>query len=550
MKTKTPGPSLEEIRKAAEGLLTSESPTAAFDYLMSALSSVLQHNQQLEQLLAKLHRAQVGRSSERIDPRQLALLFEELYRQSAAQAESTPPTAADAKAVNGKESEINREVEDARQDELAERRKTRKKKGMRVKVRDARQVHHQHEVTEADRHCPGCGKPKKKIGEEVTRVLEFEPAHFVENIYHREKLACGNCKDEVTTAAGPNRVLARSDAGPGLLAHLVVSKFADHCPLHRLHRIHHRAGVHLPVSTASDWLAGVAEKLRPIVEHLAKGTNTAHVVGTDATGLRVLDPDAAANIVRGTIWCRVLDGLDVVFTYTPRGDGASGPWQFLAGRTGYVQADGASVFDRLFNGEVTSAIEVGCWSHARRKLEAMKDQDCRVAYPLRLIGMLFKLEELANLRHLDPEQRRQMRLERSAPILKSIEVWVSFVRENEPPSSNFAKAANYIHNQWAALKRFLDDGRLRIDNNVVEQQMRDVALGRKNFLFAGSHKAAERAAILYSLTRTCAVRRIPPQRYLTDVLTMLANGWPPERIDELTPARWAETHADELADDE
>jgi transposase len=281
---------------------------------MSALSSVLQQNQQLEQLLAKLQRAQVGRSSERIDPRQLALLFEELYRQSAAQAEGTPPTATQTEAINGQEGEINREVEDARKDELAARRKTRKKKGQRVKVRNARQVHHHEEVPEADRHCSGCGKPKRKMGEEVTTILEFEPAHFVENIYHREKLACGTCKDEVTTAAGPNRVLARSDAGPGLLAHLVVSKFADHCPLHRLHRIHRRAGVNLPVSTASDWVAGVAQTLRPIVEHLAKGTTTAHVVGTDATGLRVLDPDAAANIVRGTIWCRVLDGLDVVFT--------------------------------------------------------------------------------------------------------------------------------------------------------------------------------------------------------------------------------------------
>ncbi|MGH8895824.1 MAG: IS66 family transposase [Egibacteraceae bacterium] len=550
MKTKSPRPSLEEIRKAAEGLLTSENPNAALDYLMSALSSVLQHNQQLEQLLAKLERAQVGRRSEKIDPRQLALLFEELCRQSAAQQESSPAAVPDAAAASATDGEINREIEDARKDERAVRKKGSKKKGSRVKVRNVHQVHHHQEVPEADRHCAGCGKPKRRIGEELTRILDYEPARFVENIYHREKLACGNCKDEVTTATGPNRVLVRSDAGPGLLAHLVVSKYADHCPLHRLHRIHHRVGVHLPVSTTSDWIAGVAQRVRPIVEHIAAGKGRAHVIGTDATGLRVLDPDAPTNIVRGTIWCYVLDGLDVVFRYAPRGDGQSGPWEFLAGRVGYVQADGSNVFDRLFNGEVASATESGCWSHARRPLEELKDVDCRTAWPLRLITRLFRIEELADLRHLEPDQRQAMRRDRSAPTLKSIEQWVDFIRQTEPPGSNLAKAANYLHNQWGALTRFLDDGRLRLENNQVEQQLRDVALGRKNFLFAGSHEAADRAAVLYSLMRTCALRKIPPQRYLADILQQLADGWPLEQIGELAPARWAELHRDELVNDE
>jgi len=550
MKTKSPRPSLEEIRKSAEGLLTDENPAAALDYLMSALSSVLQQNQQLEQLLAKLERAQIGRRSERIDPRQLALLFEELCKQSAAQAAAAPAAVPDAAAANATDGEINREIEDARQDERETRKKQATKKGSRVKVRNVHQVHHQQEVAEADRHCAGCGKPKRKIGEELTRILDFEPARFVENLYHRDKLACGNCKDEVTTAPGPNRVLPRSDAGPALLAHIVVSKHADHCPLHRLHRIHKREGVYLPVSTMCDWTGGVAERVRAIVDHIAAGKNDAHIIGTDATGLRVLDPDSPANIVRGTIWCYVLDGLDVVLRYAPRGDGKSGPWEFLAGRTGYVQADGSSVFDRLFNGQVASAIECGCWSHARRPLEELKDVDCRTAWPLRLIARLFRIEELADLRHLDHEQRKQMRAERSAPTLDQIAQWVNFIRKTEPPGSSLAKAANYLHNQWRALTRFLDDGRLRLDNNIVEQQLRDVALGRKNFLFAGSHEAAGRAAVLYSLTRTCALRKIPPQRYLADVLRKLADGWPQERIGELVPARWAELHRAELDADQ
>jgi transposase len=547
MKSKTPRPSLGDIRKGAQDLLASDNPSAALDYLMSALASVLQHNQQLEQLLAKLERAQVGRRSERIDPRQLALLFDELCKQSAAQAAAEQAAIVpDAAADNATEQELNREVDDARQDERANRKKDSKKNGSRVKVRNVPQIHHQQEVAEADRHCVGCGKPKRKIGEELTRILDFEPARFVENVYHRDKLACGNCKDEVTTAPGPNRVLPRSDAGAGLLAHVVVSKHADHCPLHRLHRIHKRVGVYLPVSTMSDWCGGVAERVRAIVDHIAAGKDRAHVVGTDATGLRVLDPDAPANIVRGTIWCYVLDGLDVVFRYAPQGDGQSGPWEFLAGRTGYVQADGSSVFDRLFNGRVASATECGCWSHARRPLEELKEVDIRTAWPLRLITRLFRIEELADLRHLDHEQRKQMRAERSAPTLAYLAQWVRFIRETENPASSLTKAANYLHNQWRALTRFLDDGRLRLDNNIVEQQLRDVALGRKNFLFAGSHEAADRAAVLYSLTRTCALRQIPPQLYLADVLQKLADGWPQDQLSDLVPARWADLHRDEL----
>lgn len=547
MKKKSQKPNLEDIRKGAEDLLASEKPSAALDYLMSALASVLQQNQQLEQLLAKLERAQVGRRSERIDPRQLALLFDELCKQSAAQAAAEQPALVpDAAAASATEQVLNREIDDARQDERASRKKDTKKKGSRVKLRNVHQEHHQQEVPEADRHCAGCGKPKRKIGEELTRILDFQPARFIENVYHREKLACGNCKDEVTTAAGPNRVLPRSDAGPALLAHIVVSKHADHCPLHRLHRIHKRVGVYLPVSTMSDWCGGVAEKVRPIVDLIAAGKDTAHVIGTDATGLRVLDPDAPANIVRGTIWCYVLDGLDVVFRYAPQGDGESGPWQFLAGRTGFVQADGASIFDRLYNGKVASALECGCWSHARRPLEELKDVDIRTAWPLRLITNLFRIEELADLRHVDHEKRKQMRAERSAPMVAHLAQWVKFIRETEPPASSLAKAANYLHNQWRALTRFLDDGRLRLDNNIVEQQLRDVALGRKNFLFAGSHEAADRAAVLYSLTRSCALRRIPPQRYLEDVLQKLADGYADDQLRDLVPARWAELHRDEL----
>ncbi len=288
--------------------------------------------------------------------------------------------------------------------------------------------------------------------------------------------------------------------------------------------------------TGHYWVAGVAERVEPLVDRIASRILTnAYVVGTDATGLRVLDPSSAENIQRGTIWGYVGDGKDVVFRYTPTGEGASGPWEFLAGRQGYVQADASSVFDRLFNGQVASAVEVGCWAHARRRFVALQDTDCRVAYPIKLIGRLYRIEHLADLKDLSPPERVRLRGERSRRALDTLHGWLVATLASEPPASEFAKACGYILNQWTALTRFLEDGRLGLDNNGVERQLRDIALGRKNFLFAGSHPAAQRTATLYSLLRTEAQHGVPPLPYLTDVLQRLAEGWDPNRLDELLP---------------
>jgi hypothetical protein len=322
----------------------------------------------------------------------------------------------------------------------------------------------------------------------------------------------------------------------------VVSKYADHCPLHRLHRIYERSGVTIPVSTMSDWVGEVGVRIEPLTDHLAERIRQAYVVRTDATGLKVLDPSSSENIERGTMWCYVGDDLDVVFRYTPTGEGASGPWEFLAGRTGYVQADAASVFDRLFDGQVASAIEVGCWAHGRRRLVALQDTDCRVAYPLKLIARLYRIEHLADARQLSPDERTSLRQQRSQPVLEKLKRWLLSTLVNEPPSSELAKATGYLLNQWTALSQFVEDGRLNLDNNLCEQQMRDIALGRKNYLFAGSHDAARRAAALYSLMRSCAQHGVPPLPYLTDVLRKLADGWKQSRLDELLPHRWEEMH--------
>lgn len=527
-------PALAEVRESAQALLAEGRHEEAFEFVLAALAAVLKKSRELELLLAKLRRA--GRSSERVDPQQLALLFAELADQLGGHAQELK--------IEDEAREDARLADEIKAAEKVRRERTKRGREASTSWRTGegvrREIYHV-EVPAEDRACPRCGHERRKIGTDVTRQLEYVPAHFVEHEYHREKYACSRCKVGVTTAPypGPPKVIERSAVDASVLAHVAVSKYADHTPLHRLARIYERSGAAIPVSTLSDWTGEVAVRIAPLVERLAERiVQDAYVVQTDATGLKVLDPNSPHNIERGTIWCLVGDDKDVVYRYTPTGEGASGPWHFLAKRKGYIQADAASVFDRLYNGQAASAVEVGCWAHARRRFVALQDTDCRVAYPLRLIGRLYRLERLADLRELSLEERAKLRTERSQPVLNTLKPWLRTALEQEPPSSELAKACGYIVNQWTPLTRFAEDARLGLDNNLCERQLRDIALGRKNFLFAGSHQAAGRAATLYSVLRSCAQHGVRPLLFLTDVLRKLASGWPQDRLDDLLPDHW------------
>jgi transposase len=523
-------PAFAQVREAAAALRAEGRPDEACDFLLSALAAVLKKSRELELLLASLRR--VGRSSERIDPKQLALLFEELLEQIGSGTEA-PDAEAEARADAELDAEIRRATQPSRGG---------REQGCGWRTQGVKREIHAVEVLPEERTCRRCGREQQKIGTDISRVLEYVPGHFVEHQYHREKRACRACKRGVTSAPVPAKVIQRSAADASLLAQVVVSKFVDHSPLHRQHRIYARSGAIIPVSTLCDWVAEVGERIEPLVDCLAARVREgAYVVRTDATGLKVLDSSTAEHIQRGTIWGYIGDDRDVVFRYTPSAEGATGPWQFLAGRKGYIQADAASVFDRLFNGQAASAVEVGCWAHARRRFVALQDTDCRVAYPLKLISRLYRIETLADAQGLEPEQRSELRRERSASVLDSLKLCLAGTLKNEPPGSELAKAAGYVLNHWIALTRFLEDGRLDLDNNLCERQLRDIALGRKNYLFAGSHDAALRTAALYSLLRTCALHGVPPLPYLTDVLRRLAAG--EQDLGLLLPDRWVASRA-------
>lgn len=527
---------LHQVRESAQAMLREGKAEETLEYVLSALESVLVKTQELELLVAKLRRANWSGKSERMDPAQLSLLFEAMRLQGGIEVASPEAEAKE-------DAELTQEIAAAERARADEGETSSQPDRGAWSTRGAKKQTRRVVVPEEDRACRHCGQAMKVIGEDVTRRLEYVPGHFEEHEHQLEKLACGQCKEGVTTAPAPAQVLERSAAGASLLAHVVVSKFVDHTPLHRLHRIYARSGAHIPVSTLSDWVAGVGDLVVPLTDRLERRVRNAYIARTDATGLRVLDPGSPGNIQRGSIWAVVGDDRDVLFRYTPTGEGATGPWEFLAGRKGYIQADAANVFDRLFNGQAASAVEIGCWSHGRRRLVALQDTDCRVAYPLKLIARLYRIEHLADAQKLSAEKRAELRKTRASPILERLKQWFVATAASEPPSSDLAKASAYCLNHWAALTRFVEDGRVGLDNNLCEQQLRDIALGRKNYLFAGSHDAARRIAGLYSLMRTCAQYGVPPLPYFTDVLTKLGAGWPADQLDDLLPHAWTASAA-------
>ena len=397
------------------------------------------------------------------------------------------------------------------------------------------------------RACPCCGKERTPLGEEVSQRLELEPARFFVLVEKRPKLSCPQCKEGVVSAPASETPLPGALPGPGLLSQLVVGKYRDGLPLHRQQAIFDkRYGVKLAPSTLGDWLAGACDVLPPVVELLKQRTLQDFLVQTDDTGLRVLDKDDPRGIKRGHLWPYVGEGGNLFVEYTPDWSG-EGPQKLLSARVGYIQADGYAGYDALFTPS-SPRTEVGCWMHARRGFEkAFRAGEPRAALVLSHIQQLYAVEREATEQQLSPQQRGQLRLEKSASRYNDIFTLLEDLKPQVAPKTPLGKAITYAQNHYLPLGRFLEDGRLPLDNGEVERLIRLIAIGRNNYLFAGSDAAGQRAAAAYTLVLSCYRLGMDPWAYLRDVLPKLGDTrFPASRLAELLPEAWLQQQRQQL----
>lgn len=466
--------------------------------------------ERLKLLIARLKRLQFGRSSERIDRQigQLELVLEDL--------------------------ETNRAAQTIRQESPAAS-SAPKMKPMRRPL--PAHLPRERVVHEIACTCSDCGVPMRRIGEDMAEVLEYVPASFKVVRHVRPKFACARC-ERIVQAPAPTRPIARGIAGPGLLAHILVSKYADHLPLYRQSQIYERQGVELERSTLADCVGGAAALLEPLVEALARYTLESGFLHGDDTPVPVLEPGRGSTKT-GRLWTYVRDGRPwaegapaaVFFRYSPDRKGERAE-SHLKSFIGVLHADAYAGFDRLYEaGRIT---EAACWAHVRRKFFDIHESNGSpvAAEALARIRALYEIEEA--IRGRPPDERRAMRQARAGPLIAELKAWLEATLAKVSTKSALAVAIRYALSRWTALVRYCDDGHIEIDNNAAERALRAVALGRKNYLFAGSDAGGERAAAIYSLIGTAKLNGLDPEAYLREVLERI-NEHPINRIAELLP---------------
>lgn len=389
----------------------------------------------------------------------------------------------------------------------------------------------------SERHCAACDTAKVRIGADTTEELDYVPASFVIREYVRPRYACTRCQQGVVQAALPARPIEKGRPGPGLLAHVVSSKYADHLPLYRLAQIFERHAIQITRRTLSEWNGAVADLLEPIVRAMHREqVCQSPWIQCDDTTLDVQDPSRAPEIRTGHLWVYRGELGEVVYDFTWSRN-RDGPLKMLAGYRGYLQVDAAPAYGDVF-AQYPAIFEVGCMAHARRYFkEAMPTAAMVCAQVLAMIGQLYRIERAASEKHLEAPARQRIRQELARPILEKLHAYLNQRQATALPKSPLGSAIGYALRNWAALTRYIEDGRLKLDNNGAEQALRPIVLGRKNWLFAGSEAAAHRTAILCSLVQTCKHLQINPFIYLRDVIERVSIH-PARLVLDLTPREW------------
>ena len=397
---------------------------------------------------------------------------------------------------------------------------------------------HEHDLSEADKQCSGCGRAKNCIGQDESQILEYVPAKLEVHVHVRPKYACRYCKDGVASPPPPERPIARGIAGPGLIAQVVVAKFGDHLPLYRQEDFFTRHGLHIARSTQCDWVQAAADLLRPLYERQKELLLRSPVLWTDDTPVTLLGggPEGSRT---GRFWAYIGEEHPYsVYDFT-ESRARDGPAKFLAGFQGYLHADAYGGYDQIYLGSNDSIREVACWAHARRKFfEAIHSSPRDAHQLLEWIRRLYDVEDRA--RELSADARRAFRAAEAEPVLDRIEAYLAQLERRALPKSVLAKAVSYAQNQWQSLRRYTTDGRLSIDNNVSERTLRHQAVGRKNWLFVGSEQAGPRAAVLFTILAGAKRHRIEPWAYLRELLLRLHDD--DLRLDDMLPDKWAANH--------
>src|SRR5271166_1562967 len=401
----------------------------------------------------------------------------------------------------------------------------------------------EHDLPEAEKTCPCCGGAKQRIGEDLSRELEFTPAKLEVNVHVLPKYACPKCRDGVASPPVPPKPVPGGIAGPGLVSFVLVSKFADHLPLYRLEDILFRHGVSLSRSTLCDWVRNAAILLDPLAELQRTLVLQSDVIWTDDTHVMVLGGKKPGS-TRGRFWAYISEGAAPYSVYDfTMSRARDGPAAFLKDYRGFLHADAYGGYDGIFLNSDEAILEVACWAHARRKFyEARPNAPREANQILEWIRQLYDLEERAH--DVTAMERQALRERESVPILDRIEAYLDELSPRVLPKSALGKALTYARNQRAALRRYVTDGRLTIDNNVSERTLRLQAIGRKNWEFLGSEEAGPRAAVLFTILAGAKRHRLEPWAYLRDVLLRLSAG--ETELESLLPDRWAASHPEHV----
>lgn len=483
-------------------------------------------NERLRQIIKELQRHRFGRRAETLPEDQMLLGLEDVEQVSASNAVAVEEANPAERASQSAKRRINRGFLPAHLPRIE----------MVVDVED--------------RTCPCCGEPLHRISEDASERLDIVPAQFRVLVVRRPKYGCRACENVVVQAPAPARLIEGGLPTEATVAQVLVAKYADHLPLYRQAQIYARQGIELDRSTLADWVGRAAFMLRPVHERLLAALKGSAKLFADETTAPVLDPGRGRTKL-GQLWAYARDdrpwsGADppgVAYVYAPDRK-AERPITHLAGFKGVLQVDGYGGYRVLAErGDVQLAF---CWSHVRRRF-----YELAVAGPapiaseaLARIAALYTIEK--DIRGRSADERRQTRQEKSRPLVDDLEPWLRTKLALISQKTKLAEAIRYALSRWDGLTRFLEDGRIEIDSNVVERSIRPIALNRKNALFAGSDGGGEHWAVVASLIETCKLNGVDPHTYLTDVITKIISGYPNSRIDELLP--WAYPTTQSLRD--